>query len=132
MSTLHKSAWIYVKNKKVLYARNRNRDIFYNLGGKKKAEESDEEALIREIKEEIDVDLGPATVKYLHTVKAQAHGKPKGVQARIKCFSGEFKGKIKPRAEIAEVAWFTSEDMNRTSPTGQLILKWLKEKDLID
>ena len=132
MNPIDKLAWVCIQNKKVLYVRSKGKDTFYNPGGKREQGESDVQALIREIKEEVNVDLVPQTIKYLETFKAQAHGKPEGVFVEIKCYSGDCEGVLKPSAEIEELTWFSSVDMQRTSPTGKLVLTWLREQNLID
>lgn len=116
----------------MLYARSKDKDVFYKPGGKREAGESDEQALIREIKEELSVDLVPASIRYIRTFTDQAHGKPVGVIVEVKCYAADFIGEFKPGAEIAELGWLTSKDIEKTSNTGQLCLRWLKEQDLID
>ena len=132
MDPIDKLAWTCIQDRKVLFARSKNKDLFYNPGGKREVNETDAEALMREIKEELNVDLISSTIKYLTTFKAQAHGKPEGVLVEIKCYTAGYNGTIVPSSEIEEVAWFTSADMNRTSPTGQLTLHWLREQNLVD
>lgn len=130
--TIDKLSWILIKDKKVLFVRSRGVHAFYTPGGKRAEGESDVDALKREIKEELTVDLVPETLRYMHTFTAQAHGKPDGVLVEIKCYSGEYEGELKPSAEIEEIDWFGTKDKNRTSATGILILEWLKSQDFID
>lgn len=132
MKPIDKIAWVHIQDRKVLYARSRGADLFYNPGGKREGNESDEEALIREIREELSVELVPDTIRYLETFTAQAANKPEGVLVQIKCYGGDYQGVLNPANEIEEVAWFTSGDMHRTSATGQRILQWLREHELID
>lgn len=132
METIDKLAWAYMKDRKVLFVRSRGKDAFYNPGGKREPGETDAQSLVREIKEELSVDLIPETIKYLETFKAQAHGKPEGVMVEIKYYEADFKGELQPGAEIEEIAWLTSKDMDKTSATGQLSLAWLKKQELID
>lgn len=63
MRTIYKSAWIHIKDRKVLFLRAHGKDIPYMPGGKREAGESDEDALVREIKEELSLDLLPETIK---------------------------------------------------------------------
>ena len=130
--TIEKSAWLHIQDKKVLFVRTKGKDAFYSPGGKREGDETDEEALVREIDEEVGVQLIPDTVQLAETFTAQAHGKPEGVMVQIKCYWGEFEGELQPTNEIEELAWFTSSDMERTSQTGQLILAWLKEQGYIE
>lgn len=132
METIDKLAWVYIKDRKVLFVRSKGKDAFYNPGGKREVGETDEQALIREIKEELNVDLIPGSIKYQETFKAQAHGKPEGVLVEIKYYGANFTGELQPSAEIEEIDWLTSQDMNKTSATGQLSLASLKRQNLID
>ena len=52
-------AWVRAENGRVLCARPRGRDIFYVPGGKREGRESDLQALLREIAEELTVTLLP-------------------------------------------------------------------------
>lgn len=83
MSEIDKLAWLYIQNKQLLGARSKGKNTYYIPGGKREAGESDEQALIREIKEELSVDLIPSTIKYAGTFKAQADGKPDGVMVKM-------------------------------------------------
>jgi len=132
VNPIDKIAWILIQNRKVLYVRTVSKELFYNAGGKREGSETDKQALIREIKEELNVDLVPESIEYLETFSAQAAGKPEGVMVEIKCYQARYHGLLTPVGEIEELAWFTSDDMERTSITGQLTLAYLKEHNLID
>ena len=130
MQDIDKLAWICIQQKKVLVARSKGKPVFYMPGGKRDPGETDAQALVREIKEELSVDLKPETLSYVHQIRAQAHGKPEGVMVKITCYSGEFEGAIQPAAEIEEVRWVGSKDPG-CSPTAQIIVDWLAERKLI-
>ena len=132
METIDKLGWIYIKDKKFLGTRSKKKDIYYIPGGKRKEGEADKEALIREIKEELDIELVPESLEFVNKFKAQAHGKPEGVTLQITCYSGNFKGEIKPRSEIEELIWLNYKDKEGATPMMQLILDWLKKRDLIN
>ncbi len=133
MDLIDKLAWIYIKDKKILSTRSYGKDVWYLPGGKRIPGESDIEALTREVKEELTVDLIPETIKYLDTFKAQAHGKPMGVFVQMTCYTGEYSGELKPSMEVEKMSWFTSElDPSLMSPVDVIIFKYLKDKDLID
>lgn len=130
-SYIDKLVWIYIKDKKILSTRSRGKDTYYIPGGKRDGQETDQEALIREIKEELTVDIIPESIKHVGTFEAQAHGKPEGTVVRMTCYSSEFMGEIKPAAEIEEVVWFTHKDRDRSSPVDKIIFDYLAEKELI-
>ena len=133
MNVIDKLAWIHIKDKKILSTRSKNKDAWYIPGGKREVGESDQEALIREVKEELTVDLFPKTIKYLGTFKAQAHGKPEGVFVQMTCYTADYKGNLVPSSEIEEMAWLTSDtDPILLSPVDIIIFSFLKEHKLID
>src|SRR3989338_3770526 len=128
---IDKLAWIYIKDKKILSTRSRGKDTYYIPGGKRDGQETDQEALIREIKEELTVDIVPDTIKHVGTFEAQAHGKPEGTVVLMTCYSSDFAGEIKPAAEIEEVVWFAHKDKEKSSPVDKIIFDYLAEKQLI-
>ena len=133
MNVIDKLAWIHIKDKKILSTRSKNKDAWYIPGGKREVGESDQEALIREVKEELTVDLSTNTIKYLGTFKAQAHGKPEGVFVQMTCYTADYKGTLVPSSEIEEMAWLTSDtDPILLSPVDIIIFSFLKEHKLID
>ncbi|HYK08638.1 MAG TPA: NUDIX domain-containing protein [Candidatus Eisenbacteria bacterium] len=133
MDLIDKLAWIYIKDRKILSTRSKGKDTWYIPGGKREKDETDQQALIREVKEELTVDLLPATIKYLDTFKAQAHGKPEGLFVQMTCYMGEYTGELKPSSEIEEMTWLTSTiNSNLLSPVDRIIFEYLRKRNLID
>ncbi|VVB77130.1 ADP-ribose pyrophosphatase [uncultured archaeon] len=128
---IDKVAWICIKDGKVLCARSKGKDVFYMPGGKREKGETDSQALIREIKEELTVDLVPDSLKHMGIFEAPAHGKPEGTMVQLKCYVGDYTGNIRADSEIAEVAWLGFGDKNKLSVAGQDVLDWLKHWNLI-
>lgn len=129
---IDKLAWLYIKDKRLLAARSRGKVAYYIPGGKREPGESDQEALIREIREELSVDLLPETIGYAGEFKAQADGKPEGTMVRMRCYEADFRGEIQAAAEIEEVVWIRHEDKDRCSPVVKIILDRLKEQGRIE
>ena len=128
---IDKLAYIEIENHKVLVTRSYGKDTWYIPGGKREGNETDQEALIREVKEELQVGLVPGTIKYFGTYEAQAHGKPEGTIVRMTCYTGEYNGEVKPGAEIEKIDWFTFARRGEVSIVDQLIFDDLKNKNLI-
>lgn len=128
---IDKLAYLYLVDDKVLVTLSRGKDAWYIPGGKREGDESDERALIREIKEELTVDLLPETIEYYGTFEAQAHGKPEGTIVRMTCYRGDFAGVLEPSSEIDKIDFFGYDRKLETSPVDHLIFDDLYEKGLI-
>lgn len=131
MSFIDKLAWVRIENRRLLCARSRAKDAYFLPGGKREAGESDEEALLREVREELSVDLRRDSIRPLHVFEAQAHGRPEGVIVRMTCFTADYNGELRPDAEIEEIAWLGYADRARVSLVGQLIMDWLRERGML-
>jgi 8-oxo-dGTP diphosphatase len=129
---IDKLAFVEIQNRKILETLSRGKDTWYIPGGKRDAGESDEQALIREVKEELLVDLLPETIQHYGTFEAQAHGKPEGTMVRMTCYTSKYTGEMTPSAEVEKMDWFDYSQRALTSPVDQLIFDDLKEKNLID
>ena len=129
---IDKLAWICIRDKKIMSTLSKGKDTFYIPGGKREEFENDMEALTREIKEELSVELKLDTIRYYGAFKAQAHGKLEGVIVKMSCYTGDYIGELKADSEIAEIVWLGYKDMDKVSPVDQLIFKDLLEKGLID
>ncbi|MCI0533232.1 NUDIX domain-containing protein [bacterium] len=129
---IDKLAFIEIWDRKVLETRSYGKDKWYIPGGKRDRNESDEQALIREIKEELSVDIIAETIKHYGTFEAAAHGKPEGTFVRMTCYTAQFKGELTPSAEVEEMDWFGYSKRDDVSPVDQIIFDDLKAKNLID
>ncbi len=132
MATIDKLAWIRIEDRKVLVALSRGKDVWYIPGGKREPQENDAEALMREIKEELSVSIVPRTITYVGTFEAPADGKVKGVDVKMSCYQADYDGSLAPAAEIAEFAWFTNDDVHRTSFVDKIIFEYLHDEGWID
>jgi ADP-ribose pyrophosphatase YjhB (NUDIX family) len=128
---IDKLAWIYLKDGKLLSTKSFGKDVYYIPGGKREAGESDTEALLRELKEELSVDLILETIKHLKTFEAQAHGKPEGTLVRMTCYTADYSGVLTPSAEVEELVWLSYADRETSSPVDKIIFDYLHEKGLL-
>jgi 8-oxo-dGTP diphosphatase len=128
MNVIDKLAWIEIQNKQILSTKSFGKDKYYIPGGKREAGESDKEALVREIKEELSVDLIDESIQYVGTFEAQAHGKPEGINVKMTCYTASYTGQIKNAAEIEEVIWLNYADKDKTSGVDIIIFDFLKER----
>ncbi|PRY16406.1 ADP-ribose pyrophosphatase YjhB (NUDIX family) [Pontibacter ummariensis] len=132
MVLIDKLAWIEIRERKILSTRSKGKDTYYIPGGKREAGESDQEALLREIQEELNVNLDAESLQFFGVHEAQAHGHPEGVMVKMQCYTGRYQGEVLASAEIAEVVWLRYQDRDKISPVDKLIFDDLKQKGLID
>ncbi|SHF78860.1 ADP-ribose pyrophosphatase YjhB, NUDIX family [Flavobacterium segetis] len=127
MKVIDKLAWIELKDKTILSTKSFRKDKFYIPGGKREGAETDEQALIREIHEELNVILDKKSLTYIGTFEAQAHGHLEGVLVRMTCYSGTFTGELKACSEIEEFEYLNYSDIKKVSAVDKLIFEYLRE-----
>jgi 8-oxo-dGTP diphosphatase len=131
-SFIDKLAYIHLKDRKILVTKSKGKEVWYIPGGKREYGETDQQALIREVKEELTVDLNPDTITYYGTFEAQAHGKPEGTMVRMTCYTATYFGTIAPSSEIESIDYFSHSQKDKTSFVDFLIFDDLKKKNLIE
>lgn len=128
---IDKLAWLRIENGMILTARSHNRDLYYLPGGKREVGETDQQALLREVREELRVELQPETVQPMGEFEAQADAKPLGTLVRMRCYAADYQGTLEPAAEIAEMAWLRYSDRAKVSRVAQLIFDALHQAGLL-
>ncbi|MBL1068087.1 NUDIX domain-containing protein [Streptomyces sp. 7-21] len=114
-------AWVHVRDGRVLGARSRGRTLFYVPGGKREPGESDQQALLREVTEELSVSLLPGTVRHFGTYTGPADGQPDGTLVRMACYTADYRGTLAASREIEEIAWLSLADRHRTAPVDHAV-----------
>lgn len=126
------SALALVRDRRLLMVTARGRDVLYLPGGKVESGETHVEALLRETREEIAVDLDPAGVRRLFVVSEQAHGEPDGRLVEMTLFSADSDDEPRPSSEIGALAWVTTADASRCPPAGVETLRRMSYLGVID
>lgn len=129
---IDKAAWIYLQDKKILTTLSKGKNAYYIPGGKIEKKETHQQAIIREIKEELSVDIVPESIKFYGIFEAPAHGKPPGTVVRMNCFMANFAGELKPDHEIEALEFFSYADRDKVGPVDKLIFDDLKERGLLE
>jgi len=128
---IDKLAWIHIVDGKILSTRTKGKTKYYIPGGKRGLGESDVQALSREIKEELTVDLELNTLHFIGIFEAQADGHKPGILVRMTCYSAEYKGSLQPDHEIEEISWLNYSNIDKVAAVDVLIFEFLREKGML-
>lgn len=119
-------AWVRVADGRILCARSRGKDVFYIPGGKREPGETELDTLLREIKEELTLDLLPDTARHVGTYQEQAHAQADGIVVTMSCYTADYQGTPTASSEIAELDWLGYADRDRVAPVDQLLFDDLR------
>ena len=126
---------LVIKERKLLLAFSRNKQCFYLPGGKVNAGETSEEALCREIAEEMNVHLQPSELLYYTHISATAYGEENGVVMEQDCFFVNTPVSPVASAEIGELKYFSLAEYLQEpnqAPGAIQILQLLHSNHLIE
>ncbi len=124
---IDKLAWIYIVDGRILSTRNKGKVKYHIPGGKRELGETDAQALYREIKEELSVEIDISSMDFVGIFEAQADGHKPGVLVRMNCYAAEYTGELLPDSEITEIAWLKYADRDKISEVDTLIFDVLKK-----
>lgn len=132
---IYKSAGIIIKDRKFLITRTKGKNFFVSPGGKLEKGETVIEALERELKEELDIQIDIESLEDFGNFYALAQGQEdKYIQMNVFIVK-KWKGEIKPSREIEEIMWIDSNfpsNIELGSIFRHDIFPKLKNLDLID
>ncbi|MCC5809765.1 MAG: NUDIX domain-containing protein [Ectothiorhodospiraceae bacterium] len=107
------------KDDHLLLVRVRENQHWYLPGGKIEPDETAEQALTRELQEELRITLASESIRYLYTVKGPAYGTNGDVE--LICFSADWEGDIRPAAEITDARPIHIHDSDKLAPAVRLL-----------
>jgi 8-oxo-dGTP diphosphatase len=131
---IHKAAGIIIQDRKVLSLRSKGGTIFLNPGGKLDPGETIEDALVRELFEELTIEVKKQDTELLDTYFASAATQPDKKLRMDTFIIHKYEGEPKASNEIEELRWLnTSSDLsNVASLIAHTIIPELKGRGLID
>ena len=132
---IYKASGIIIRDRKVLVSRSAGKDIFIHLGGRIELGETAKQALIRELKEEIQIDVQESDLELFDRNSAPAANSPE-VDVHMDVFMvKQWHGEITPDNEVEEIRWLTSDvpkDLKIGSIMEHETIPKLKAENLID
>lgn len=133
---IHKAAGIIIRDRRLLVERSKGKDVFVAPGGKLEPGETARQALRRELKEELQLDVTEADFEEFGTFYAEAAGSHNaGKKLRMDVFMVKYVGAMKPDNEVEEIRWISSDipdDIEVGSIFAHEVLPRLKEQALVD
>jgi 8-oxo-dGTP diphosphatase len=133
---IHKAAGIIIKDRRLLVERSKGKDVFVAPGGKLETGETSAQAVMRELKEEFQLDITENDLEAFGTFYAEAAGSHNtGKKLRMDVFMVKYTGMIVPDSEVEEVRWISSDipaDIEVGSIFAHEVLPRLKERGLVD
>ncbi|MDJ0359056.1 NUDIX domain-containing protein [Rhodococcus sp. H29-C3] len=129
------AALAFVRDRRMIQARSAGKSVFYMAGGKIDPGESAEDALHREVREELDAAVLDGSLELLGVFECAAWGHPQGTGLRMNCFLAELASEPVATSEIAEIRYFTRDEyaaMPDVAPGSMLVFDRMRELDLID
>ncbi len=110
---------------KILLVRTHDYKKFYLPGGKIEKNETAKQALIREIREELLIELLPKTIKYLTTFEGPAYMQ-ENINVELNCYTAKWTGQITAQTEVKEVKFLDLKAYDLMAPTlVHFITQWL-------
>lgn len=128
---IDKVALIHLSNFKVLSTISKNKDRFFFPGGKREKNESDIDCLIREIMEELSVNIINESIVFYDCFEALAYGHTNETIVRMNCYFADFTGELIANNEIERFEWLEYKDKEKTSFVDQIIFDDLFSKGLL-
>ena len=132
---IYKAAGLIIKDRKVLAERSYGKPVFIQPGGKPEQGETMKQALVRELKEELVIDVREEDLEPFGKFSAEAANHP-GRQMHMEVFMvKKWQGEITLGENVEELLWLTS-DLPKDVEIGSVfvhdIIPRLKAQNLID
>jgi 8-oxo-dGTP pyrophosphatase MutT (NUDIX family) len=132
LKTYFKYALCIIRDNRLLVQEESDQELYLLPGGRPEADESFEQTLSRELKEELGIDLDTMSLRYLGAFEDVAAGE-EDARVHIELYLGDFSGEMKSCSEVKRLVWFArDDDWNRLAPvTKNKILPALLKQGLL-
>ena len=132
---IHKAAGVLLRDRKFLITRTKGKNFFIAPGGKVETGETVHQALIRELSEELQINVSDADLQEFGTFYAPAAGSEDKLLQMDVCLVDKWEGEVTPSSEVEELLWIDStvpDGITLGSIFQHDVLPKLKERNLID
>ena len=123
---------LIIKNRKLLVLKKKkNKSHFILPGGKINEDENNEDALIRELKEELNISINKNNIKFITSMEVISQFENLPMTSYI--FKADYNGDFSIDNEIAEFHWLNLDNYNEKDVASLLkkLIPYLKENYLI-
>lgn len=132
---IYKSAGIVVKERKILVEKSFGKDFYFSPGGKLEKNETNKEALIRELFEEFRIKVRESDLEFFEHYDSPATGQEDRMLHMDVFIVIKYKGEVTEGDGVESILWVNSKTHSDV-PIGSIIVKQiipkLKELDIID
>jgi 8-oxo-dGTP diphosphatase len=119
LKTYYKYALCIIRDNRLLVQEEEGETLYLMPGGRPEAGETPEQTLLREIKEELGVELDKNSLRLLGSFEDAAAGRDDAI-VHIELYLGDFSGELQPCSEVKRLVWFgKNDDRNKLAPVTQ-------------
>ena len=125
------TALIIKENKLLVLKKKKNTSHYILPGGKINKDETSEDALLRELKEELNISITKNNIEFITSMEVISQFENLPMTSYI--FKVDYKGDFSIDNEIAEFSWLNLDNYNEKDVASLLrkLIPYLKEKNLI-
>ncbi len=134
---IHKASGILIKDRKLLIVRQKGKEYFIAPGGKLDADEKPTDALVRELKEELSLNIDKNSLELFGSFYAPSAGQEDLILRSDVFLVNEWHGELhlNPKDKVNEYKWVTSKYVGSIK-IGSIfeheVIPRLKSRGLID
>lgn len=126
---------VVIEDRKLLLAFSKRKQAYYLPGGKLDEGETSVTAIVREIKEELSIDITPDELEFYCHITAPAYGESPPVMMEQDCFLYTLKSTPEVNAEIEAIRFFSFTAFKEEAvqvPGVLLLFQQLIKDDKVD
>ncbi|MCJ7465067.1 MAG: NUDIX hydrolase [Maribacter sp.] len=124
-------AWVHIVAGQILSVRYAGAEKYVIPYIKRVTGITDAEALFREMKKSLGVELLLPTLKFIGVFEAQADAHAPGVLTRMTYYTGNCQGKLEPSPPIEAMVWLHYADRDMVSEVDKRIFDFLKDRGML-